>query len=453
MKKIIHTLIIFCLAIVPERTLAQQLQMIDGIIGIVGNEIVLNSELQAILLEMGPEVMYDRAEVCKQYESLLYQKLLLNQSKLDSLEVSDVDVQQQVDRRLDYFVKMFGSIEEFEKYYGKTSSQLKDEYFDLIKDQLLVQRMQEEITKNLKVTPADVQRYFKTIPADSLPLIGEQLQYSQIMIEPQVRDTERERVISTLDSLRNRLAGGRGSMMLEASKWSEDPGSKYKGGCYPMQRKGSFVPEYEAAVATTPEGSYSPVFKSEYGYHIVKVIEKRGEYYESCHILMSPKIVATDLDVARLKLDTVRTMLSYDSLSFSKAAFKYSTEENTRNAGGKVMNNATGGTKHDVAQLPAELNLVLMEMKVGEISEPILTTKPDGSQAYIMYHLDARTPAHVANIKEDYEIFQNVAENDAKQKEIDKWVKRKLATTYSTTHADYATCTFQFPWGSATEKK
>jgi peptidyl-prolyl cis-trans isomerase SurA len=298
-----------------------------------------------------------------------------------------------------------------------------------------------------------VQRYFKTIPADSLPLIGEQLQYSQIMIEPQVRESERQRVINTLDSLRNRLASGRGSMMLEASKWSEDPGSKYKGGCYPMQRKGSFVPEYEAAVASTPEGSYSPVFKSEYGYHIVKVIEKRGEYYESCHILISPKIVSSDLDIARNKLDTVRFMLAEDSLSFSKAAIKYSTEENTRNAGGRVMNNATGGTKHDVAQLPAELNLVLMDLKVGEISEPILTSKPDGSQAYTVYHLDARTPAHVANLKDDYEIFQNVAENDAKQKEIDKWVKKKLASTYSSIHEDYKTCSFQFPWGIEQEKK
>lgn len=452
MKQFQHIIATLVLAMVSTGVMAQKPELVDGIIGTVGNEIVLYSDLQTSIAEAGGEEVADHNAICSVYENLLYQKLLLNQSKLDSLEVADSEVQQQVDRRLDYFIQMFGSVEEFEKYYGKTEAQMKDEYFELIKDQLLVQQMQESITAGLKVTPADVQRYFETIPKDSLPLIGEQLQYSQILVEPVIREEERISVMNLMDSLRNRLASGRGSMMLEASKWSEDPGSRYKGGCYPLQRKGSFVPEYEAAVYNTAEGQYSPVFKTDYGYHFVKVIEKRGEFYESCHILMSPKMRTDDLDIARMKLDTVRQLLA-DSVSFSQAAIRYSTEEETRNAGGRVMNSATGGTRHDVAQLPAELNLTLMNMFVGEVSEPVQTTKADGTQAYVIYRLDARTPAHVANLKDDYEIFHNVTEGDAKQKEVDKWVKRKLATTYAAIHADYADCTYLFPWDSALQKK
>ncbi len=428
---------------------SQQTKLIDGIIGTVGNEIVLYSDLQASILEMGSEA--DATSTCSIYENLMYQKLLLNQSKLDSLVVSDSEVQQQVDRRLDYFIQMFGSVEEFEKYYNKSSSQLKDEYFDLIKDQLLVQQMQDAITKNLKVTPADVLRYYQTIPQDSLPLIGEQVQYSQIVAAPKVREEERNRILFVMDSIRSRLASGRGSMMLEASKWSEDPGSKYKGGCYPLQRRGSFVPEYEAAVYNTIEGQYSPVFKTEYGYHFVKVIEKRGDFYESCHILMSPKMQTNDLDFARIKLDSVNALLA-DSMSFAQAAIVFSTDEETSNAGGRVMNNATGGTKHDVAQMTAELNLILMEMKVGEVSQPILKSNADGTQAYVIYRLDARSDAHIANIKDDYEIFKNVAEGEAKQKEADKWVKKKLATTFSAIDPEYAACSFQFPWNISVQK-
>ncbi|MFN0031997.1 MAG: peptidylprolyl isomerase [Flavobacteriales bacterium] len=448
MKKWIRNMLTLAMALASAMGYAQPLQLIDGVIGTVGNEIVLYSDLQATLSEMQASGQVDDASMCGLLENLMYQKLLLNQSKLDSIEVSDAEVQQQVEQRLDYFIRMFGSTEEFEKYYNKTTAQLKNEYFDLIRDQLLVQRMQEEVTKNLKVTPADVKRYYESVPQDSLPLIGEQVQYSQIVIQPEIRQEEIERVMHVLDSLRSRLVAGRSTMKLEALKWSEDPGSKRNGGCYPLQRRGTFVPEYEAAVYNTGEGMFTPVFKSEFGYHIVKVIEKRGEYYESCHILMSPQLSDEDLTHAYLRLDSVKVLIDADSIAFAKAAIRYSTDKDTRNAGGRIMNSATGGTKHDVAQLPAELNLILMDLKPGDVSDPVLTTMPDGTEAYVIYKLDSRMQAHVANIKDDYEIFLAVTTGNAKQAEADKWVRKKLSATYSHLHPDYADCEFQFPWGS-----
>jgi peptidyl-prolyl cis-trans isomerase SurA len=421
-------------------------KLIDKVIGVAGGEILLHSELEASILELtegrGGGTTDDR---CSAYENLMYQKLLLNQSKLDSIEVTDAEVNAQVQRRLEYFVQMFGSVEEFEKYYGKSQTQLKDEYFDLIRDQLLVQRMSDNITKNVRVTPADVLRYYNGVPKDSIPLIGEQVEFSKIQIDPKVRETERSRVIQLLDSIRVNLVNGRSSMTLEAAKWSEDPGSRYKGGCYPLQRKGSFVPEYEAAVYNTPEGTFSPVFSSVYGYHFVKVVERRGEFYEACHILMSPKILAEDLNIARKTLEDILPILR-DSMDFQKAAAKYSTNEDTRNQGGKVINPATGGTRHDVAGLTSELNLILMSMKPGEISDPVLFTADDNSQSYVVYKLDNRIPAHLANMKDDYEIFRQVAENKAKVEETDKWVKKKIGATYILVDPDYLTCKTQFPW-------
>lgn len=429
-----------------EQACAQPGKVVDRIIGVVGNEILLQSDLEASVLEMTEgKGSDDTALRCRVYENLLYQKLLLNQAKLDSIEVSDGEVQSQVERRIEYFIQMFGSVEEFEKYYGKSQAQLKDEYFDLIKDQLLVQKMQDNITKNVKVTPADVLRYYHTVPKDSIPLIGEQLEYSKIQIAPKVRDSEVQRVIHMMDSIRMNLANGKSSMTLEAAKWSEDPGSKYKGGCYPLQRKGSFVPEYEAAVFNTPEGSYSPVFSSSYGYHFVKVIEKRGEFYESCHILMSPKIKPDDLDAARNKLETVLTYIQ-DTLTFAQAALKYSTDEESKNQGGKVINLSTGGTRHDVSSLSSELNLLFMGMKAGDVSDAILVTADDGKQSYAVYHLDNRIAAHEANMKDDYEIFKQVAEARSKQSETDKWVRKRIASTYIKVDEDYMKCPGQFPW-------
>lgn len=429
-----------------SQAIAQPGKVVDRIIGVVGNEIILQSDLESSVLEMTEGKGSDDAALrCSVYENLLYQKLLLNQSKLDSLEVSDGEVQSQVERRIEYFIQMFGSVEEFEKYYGKSQSQLKEEYFDLIKDQLLVQKMQESVTSKVKVTPADVLRYYQTVPKDSIPLIGEQVEYSKIQIAPKVRDAEVQRIIHMMDSIRMNLVNGKSSMTLEAAKWSEDPGSKYKGGCYPLQRKGSFVPEYEAAVSNTPEGSYSPVFSTVYGYHFVKVIEKRGDFYESCHILMSPKIKSDDLDEARLKLEGVIASIG-DTLSFAQAALKFSTDEESKNQGGKVINQTTGGTRHDVGTLSSELNLVFMGMKPGDRSDAIVATSDDGKQSYVVYHLDSRLPAHDANMKDDYEIFKQVAEARAKQMETDKWVKKRIASTFIKTDPEYLGCDTQFAW-------
>jgi peptidyl-prolyl cis-trans isomerase SurA len=420
---------------------------IDKIIGGVGNEIILLSELENAKYEISQgKSNFPRQRECTLFEDLMYQKLLLHQAKLDSVEVTDGEVNSQVERRISYFLEMFGSVEAFESYYGKSVAELKIDFFDLIKDQILVQKKQEEITKNVQITPSMVLKYVNTLPIDSLPLIGEQIQYSQIVIAPMITEKENQRIIHFLDSIRADIVAGRTSMTIQARRWSEDPGSKYKGGCYDMLRKGSFVPEYESAVFTTAENDYSPVFKSVYGYHFVKTVEKRGEFYRSCHILMSPKISDADFDKCRLQMDTIYQNLKNNKISFSAAASRFSTDEDTKNAFGKVMNMQSGGSRHDVASLTPELNLALSKLQVGEFSEPMVMKQPNGKDAYVIFKLDARIPAHRANMEQDYELFQAKTDALEKQRVTDTWVQKALKKNYSFVAEEYKNCTYRFNW-------
>lgn len=420
---------------------------IDKIIGGVGNEIILLSELENAKYEISQgKSNFPRQRECTLFEDLMYQKLLLHQAKLDSVEVTDGEVNSQVERRISYFLEMFGSVEAFESYYGKSVAELKIDFFDLIKDQILVQKKQEEITKNVQITPSMVLKYVNTLPIDSLPLIGEQIQYSQIVIAPMIPEKENQRIIHFLDSIRADIVAGRTSMTIQARRWSEDPGSKYKGGCYDMLRKGSFVPEYESAVFTTAENDYSPVFKSVYGYHFVKTVEKRGEFYRSCHILMSPKISDADFDKCRLQMDTIYQNLKNNKISFSAAASRFSTDEDTKNAFGKVMNMQSGGSRHDVSSLTPELNLALSKLQVGEFSEPMVMKQPNGKDAYVIFKLDARIPAHRANMEQDYELFQAKTDALEKQRVTDTWVQKALKKNYSFVAEEYKNCTYRFNW-------
>jgi peptidyl-prolyl cis-trans isomerase SurA len=422
------------------------LQVVDEIIGVVGDEIILMSDLENALLETFKGKAAPIEARCQAFENLLYQKLLLHHAKVDSVEVDDSEVQLQVDKRINYFVQMLGSEEAFETYYGKSIPVLKEDFFDTVKDQLLIEKEQQEVTKNSVTTPADVLKYFQSQPADSIPLIPEQISYSQIVFAPKIREKEITQVIHHLDSLRNEIQAGRTSMTLQAAKWSEDPGSKYKGGCYPLQKRGTFVPEYEAAVYNTDEGKFTPVFKSDFGYHFVKVVEKRGDYYESCHILMTPKIKDKDLEMAHQLADSAYQQIKSKSIEFKEAAVRYSSDEESKNQEGQVISPITGGLKHEIGNLEPEINLILSRMKPGEISEPILSTTMDGAKRYVIYRLDDRVNAHKANLDLDYEIFQNAATAETKRIATDNWVKSKLSRTYIQTDETYRNCEFEFIW-------
>lgn len=441
-------ILIILLALIPVGIRAQvQGELIDKIIGVVGNEIVLYSDLQNAILEMTQgKTRVLPEEECAIVEGLMFNKLLLHQSKVDSLEVSDSDVETEMERRLARLVGYFGSIEEFEKYYNKTITQLKAEFREDIRDQLLTQKMQAEITTGVSVTPAQVTEFFNSIPADSLPLIGVQVQYAQLLMKGEIRDAERQRIKHFLDSIRTDIVNGKSTMLLQAAKWSEDPGSRARGGCYDLQSKGTFDPAYEAAVDVTPEGGFSPIFETVFGYHFLKVVEKRGNFYEACHILMAPKVSPDDFEKARLRLDSLRNEINGGRLTFEDAASGFSQDEDSRNQLGMVLNPASGGFKFEASEIPPAVNLVLDKLKPGETSTPVLIELPDGTFAYVVYKLVSRVEAHRANMENDYLIFKNMAQQELEQEKTFKWVKKRLGETYTSVDNKYVGCDFQFPW-------
>ncbi len=447
-KKIFNRLsIVLCATVLSLNAWAQPQQTVEEIIATVGDEIILLSDLENSLNETYKGKTVSQEQRCAAFESLLYQKLLLHHARVDSVEVTESDVNAQVERRIDYFVQMLGSEEAFEQYYGKSIALLKEDFFDMVMEQMLVEREQQEVTKGVVTTPADVLKYYKEQPKDSIPLIPEQIAYSKIEFSPQIKEREINRVIHFLDSIRADIASGRSSMTLQAAKWSEDPGSKYKGGCYPLQRRGTFVPEYEAAVYNTDEGKFTPVFKSDFGYHFVKVVEKRGDFYESCHILMTPKILDKDLDVAHTLADSVYANIKANKIDFKSAARQYSTDEDSKNQEGQVLSPSTGGLRHEIGNIQPEVNLLLSRLQPGEMTEPVLNTTEDGAKSYVIYRLDERINAHRANMDLDYEIFQNAASAQAKNKATDQWVKTKLSRTYVQIDDNYkSNCAFEFGW-------
>ena len=422
----------------------RELQKLEQIIAVVGNEIILQSDVDAQLFQMEASGM-PVTDVCPVVDQLMLQKLLLHQARLDSIMVDDGEVASQIDRRLEYYVRMFGSIEAFEAEYGKTVAAWKAEFREPMREQIMADRMQGEIEGQVRATPRDIADHFASIPADSLPLIPEEIRYSQLLIEPTLSEAQKLETRVELDSIRSEVVAGRLSLTLAAMRHSEDPGSKYKGGCYQDIRRGAFVPELEAQVFATPEGAFSPVFESDFGFHFVKTTNIRGEVFSMCHVLMNPAVPDAALEAAATLADSISTLLSADSLTFVQAVERFSTDEETKNQGGRVTNPRSSGLFHGVDELDRTDFFLINELRPGEHSAAT-AVQGEEQQAYAIYHLDERKPAHAANPLQDYELFQMQVEADLRQEKLDIWVRRRLAETYVRLTPDYAGCDFDRKW-------
>ncbi|MFK7756993.1 MAG: peptidylprolyl isomerase [Flavobacteriales bacterium] len=424
-------------------------QVIDEIVGVVGAEIVLKSEVASRKAEMKQEgYKVDQDAECTILEEILYQKLLVNQAKIDSILVGEEEVESQIERRLDYYISQFPDEKQFEAFYGKTASQLKEDFRDEVKDQLLTQRMQANITQGVNVTPNDVENYFNSIPKDSLPLIESEVQYAQIVIKPKVQRTEELIVQEKLDGYKQELLASPYKFGIYATLYSDDPGSANSQnlGCYRKIQRGTMVPEFEEAVLNLQPGEITEPFKTDFGWHIARLEEKSGKYYSVCHILNKVEILELDNQQAKMDLDTVRQLILSDSLSFFDASGIYSNDKDTKNAGGKVINPYTGGTKHELSKVDPRVTLVLNKLQPGEISEPVQFENQAGTKEYRIFKLIDRSKAHIANLDDDYRLLKQVAESDLQNEALEKWIKKKLSTTYKRLNEDYQTCPYRYEW-------
>lgn len=419
---------------------------IDEIIAVVGDEIILYSDVQIQKNQLKQQGFPGTITDCMVLEEILFEKLLLNQAKIDSLEVTDDMVNVELEKRLAVFISQIGSVEKLEAYYGKSMAEIREEFFDVLKDQILVQRMQGTIADGLNVTPQDVTEFYNSIPQDSLPFISASVELAQIVKYPEVSRDEIERVRNRLRDFKNQVESGKDDFETLAALYSQDPGSSSKGGKLGLQSRGTWVPEFDAVAFNLKAGEISAPFKTTFGWHIMQMVERRGEMYDANHILLIPQTTATELMAARNELDSIRLLVVRDSISFAFAASKYSDDERSKNQNGMLVNNAKGSTIFEMDELDPTVFMAIDTLELGEVSAPFYFQGDNREKGYRIVKLISETEPHRANLKDDYQSLQNMASQKLSAENMDKWVKQKIASTYVKIIPQYVECEFNYPW-------
>ncbi len=428
-----------------------QERVVDEIVAVVGQNMILESQLETQYLQARMQGMTGGGahdSKCQILEGLLFEKLMLNQAELDSVVVSDLQVEQSLDQRIRYFIAQFGSQEKLEEFYQKSIIEIKNEFRDLVRKQLMVEQVQINITENVDVTPSEVRSYYKKMPEDSIPLINSEVEIMQIVKMPPVTMEQKKEVKERLRELRNRIVEGESFSTL-AILYSEDPGSASKGGELGFYGRGELFPEFEAVAFKLKEGEISDIVETEAGFHIIQLIEKKGEYINVRHILLQTKVSPMALAEAKSELDSIANVIRSGEITFEEAVEKFS-EDPGKNSGGLLINPMTGTTKFEMDQLDPQVSFAIDKLEVGEISNAVPMKTEKNKDAYRILKLKSRTKPHRANLKEDYNRIYKWALEYKQQQKIAEWVNKNAANAYIRINNRYLDCNFEFDWKSAT---
>lgn len=427
---------------------AQQETIVDNVVAVVGKNIVKLSDVENAYAQVRRQQGYANAfeNRCQVLESMLINKLLVHKGEVDSTEVTDEEVEGYVQEYLKAAMRQFGgSKENLKQNTGYSYDEMHDIYFSLLRERILSQRVEYALTENVKITPAEVTEFYQKIPADSLPEVPEEYEIAEITLQPSVSDAEKDRVRFELAQLRERILKGEKFSML-ATLYSQDPGSAKQGGELGFFNRGDMVAEFEAAAFALKPGEVSPIIETQFGFHIIQLIERRGNTINCRHILMIPKVSAEDLLAARVKLDSIAQQIRLGNISFEQAAAQFS-DGATKNQGGVVANPTTGNsrfTKEVFSQLYPGISLVAMEP--GQITNATPFSTDDQKDAYRLVKLLKKLPAHSANLTDDYDKIYNAALEEAKQKYLLSWCSRMLKNTYVRIAPEFHDCSFQLDW-------
>jgi peptidyl-prolyl cis-trans isomerase SurA len=414
--------------------------VVDRIVAVVGDQIVMQSDVEKQMMELTFPDTISRAEAkCEIFKGTIYQKLILNQAYLDSLKVSDDEVNRDIDRRIEYFISQIGSKEKLEDYYGKSISEIKDEMHDPIYEMMLVQQMKDKILSKSRISPTEVNDFFNTIPPDSLPYYNAEVELSQIVLYVKPSEADDKKAQEKLRSFRKRILEGEKFESL-AILYSDDPGSSSKGGDLGWVNKADLVAEFSAVAFKLKKDSVSDLVKTQYGYHIIKLTDRKGDKIRAKHILIKPNISYEARNATMDAINKVRKGIVTDSITFSEAARLYSEDDATKNNGGVLMEMNTGSTRIPSDKLDPSLLFVIDTMKIGSISQPVKVTFPDGRMAYRIVYLKSKTLPHKANMTDDYPKIKEMAENAKQYEVIQKWIDKKIKDTYVTIQEPYTNC-------------
>lgn len=425
-----------------------QREIIDKVVATVGGELVLLSEVeeQFALLEAQNGVLPEGAR-CQIFESLLVSKLMLNQSKLDSIEVSDEEVEVQLQARIDRILGfMNGDISQFEAYYGQSINEVKEQFREDLKNQILTDRMRGQVLAGVKVTPSEVKNFFNQIPYDSLPYFNSEVEIGEIVYKPKVNAEERQKAVDKLEEIRTQILEDSVSFEEMAQKFSDD-GSARIGGDLGWAQRGKFVQEFEAAAYKLEQDEISPVIETEFGLHIIQLLERRGNSIHVRHILIRPEITDSDLELARHHLDSIRQLILDDSISFSLAVKLHSDDKiQSYTNDGRMVNPATGNTFFETGDLDPDIYFTIDTMDINGISAPFEFNDPTGEVYYRLVQLQSRTSPHRANLQQDYSKIRQAAIESKQNEFINAWVEDKIESTYISIDDIYNGCPNMAIW-------
>jgi len=422
---------------------------IDGVSAVIGDYVILNSDIDKTLVEMESQGVNTKGiSRCQLLGKLMEDKLYAHHAVQDSLEVSVEEIYSTVDQIIDNFIRQLGTLEKVLEFYDKDDEAIfRQEIFEINKTQKLSSMMQGQIIEDVEVTPEEVRIFFESIPPNELPTFGTELEISQIVIEPEVSENEKMRIINQLKTFREDILERGSSFASKAILYSQDPGSRSTGGKYTLHRKRpQMVKEFRDEAFSLEEGEISKPFKSDFGWHILKVDKIRGQEVDVRHILLTPKIEPLQLLEAKDKLDLIKKRILEDELTFKNAALQFSSEKETKYNGGVLINPQTGDTRFELTNLDPTLYSQIRNLKDQSISSPIMEEDRSGLKKYKILKVSNRFDEHTAEYSKDYSRIKALA---LKQKQLDiiqDWMKEKIESTYVNVNRENKLCEFKNKW-------
>lgn len=405
--------------------------VIDKVIAKVGSETILLSDVESQFEYAKQQTgSADESIKCQILESVIQQKVIINQAKLDSVIVLPEEVDQRLDLKIDNVLRQMNGDEQFfQEYYGASPEEMKDKLREDERQAILAERMQGNLISSINVTPSEVVEFYNSIPTDSLPYLSSEVEISELVYEPKVNEVERQNAIGLANSILERLKAGESFENL-AKKYSDDPGSKVKGGNLGFAKRGTYVTEFEGAAFGLQKMEISEPVETQYGFHIIQMLERRGNNINLRHILIKPNITVPDLKKAQTDLDSIKNLIVEEELTFEQAVYLHSSESSQgKNYSGRIRNQVTGTTFFETKDLPTDIYFEIDNLEVGEMTDATEITSPRGETAYRILKLDSRTKPHKANLEEDYSKIQQYAKENKKQEFFLKWIDEKKKNT------------------------
>lgn len=433
----------FCLLILVNGTAQDKAFLVEKVVAKVGSEFILLSEVEdqyAYSIAQDPSL--DESIKCEILDGLIAQKLIIYQAKLDSVDVQEQEVEAQLTLRFENILRQMNGDEEFFRdYYGASIVEMKERYRDDQKQQILAERMQMKLINSVTITPDEVQQFYNAIPKDSLPYLDSEVELGEIVIKPSVNDEQKAVAKEKLDRILEKILSGEKSFEEMALKYSMDQGSGARGGDLGFAKRGTYVPEFEATVFGLKKDEISEVIETEFGFHVIKMLERRGNSVRARHILIKPDITETDHQKAKLLLDSVRTLIQSDSITFQHAVKKYSNKKTeSYNNNGRIKNRATGNNFFRTDQLDYDAYIEIIDMEPGNLTNVLEGKDFVGETQYRILQLQSITKPHQANLEQDYDKISQFAKEGKKAEYFSSWVEEKMKETYIELNSIYSYC-------------